>query len=161
MGAARSVAAHKRFFAAPEDGHQEAIVYKKQSRYHALLALAPILALLLSLLLLAHPRPVFASEDSDNASAEAAGQRARFAREFCGGSEQDVVEYKEKLRKILTEASQFDTRWQAGWQRGDSDAIQMRSLKLNSPPEFAVRVKSNCDRIKWQADNLLRARPPK
>jgi hypothetical protein len=154
-----------RFIAAPEDGHKEAIVYKNRSRYHALLALAPVLALLLSLLLplllLAQPRPVLASEDSANGSAEAAGQRARFAKEFCGGSEQDVVEYKEKLRKVLTEASQFDTRWQAGWQRGDSDAIQMRALQLNSPSEFAVRVKSNCDRIKWQADNLLRARPPK
>ncbi|MFM0012777.1 hypothetical protein PQR46_07680 [Paraburkholderia sediminicola] len=136
-------------------------MYKNRSRYHALLALAPVVALLLSLLLLAQPRPVLATEDSANASAEAAGQRARFAREFCGGSEQDVVEYKEKLRKVLTEASQFDTRWQAGWQRGDSDAIQMHSLQLNSPSEFAVRVKSNCDRIKWQADNLLRVRPPK
>ena len=150
-----------RFIAAPEDGHKEAIVYKNQSRYHALLALAPLLALLLSLLLLAQARPVLASEDSANGSAEAAGQRARFAKEFCGGSEQDVVEYKEKLRKVLTEATQFDTRWQAGWQRGDSDAIQMRALQLNSPSEFAVRVKSNCDRIKWQGDNLLRARPPK
>ncbi|NPT69102.1 hypothetical protein GS910_33450 [Paraburkholderia sp. RL16-012-BIC-B] len=126
-----------------------------------MVALAPVLALLLSLLLLAQPRSVLASEDSANGSAEAAGQRARFAKEFCGGSEQDVVEYKEKLRKVLTEASQFDTRWQAGWQRGDSDAIQMRSLQLNAPSEFETRVKGNCDRIKWQADNLLRVRPPK
>ncbi|NPT60528.1 hypothetical protein GNZ13_39750 [Paraburkholderia sp. 5N] len=120
-----------------------------------------MLMLGLSLLLLAQPRPALASEDSANDNAEAAGQRARFAQEFCGGSAQDVAEYKEKLRKVLTEASQFDTRWQAGWQSGDRDAIQMRSLQLNSPSEFAERVKGNCERIKWQADNALRARPPK
>jgi hypothetical protein len=111
----------------------------------------------LSLLLL----PALASEDGANASAEAAGQRARFAQEFCGESAQNVAQYKDKLKTVLTEASQFDTRWQTGWRRGDGDAIQMRSLQLNSPSEFAARVKGNCERIKWQADNSLRARPPK
>lgn len=161
METARSAAARLRFVAEPEDGHKEAIVYKNRSCAHVLLALAPVLALLLSLLLLVQPRPVLASEDSDNASAEAAGQRASFAKKFCGESEQEVADYKDKLRKVLTEASQFDTRWQAGWQRGDSDAIQMRSFQLSSPSEFAARVKSNCELIKWQADNLLRVRPPK
>jgi hypothetical protein len=135
-------------------------VYKNRSCYRvprALLTLAPLLVLVL----LAQPRLASASEDGANGSAEAAGQRARFAKEFCGGSAQDVAEYKEKLRKVLTEASQFDTRWQTGWRRGDSDAIQMRSLQLSSPSEFAVRVKGNCERIKWQADNSLRVRPPK
>lgn len=139
-----------------------------RSGHHALqasrapLAKIPALALLLvSLLLLAAPRPALASEDSANASAEAAGQRARFDQEFCGVSEQDVAAYKEKLRKVLTDASQFDTRWQMGWRRGDSDTIQMRSLQLNAPSEFAVRVKSNCERIKWQADNSLRVRAPR
>jgi hypothetical protein len=136
-------------------------VYKKRSWHHALFALAPMLALFLSLLLLAQPRPALASEDGANASAEAAGQRARFAQEFCGESAQNVTQYKEKLAKILVEASQFDTRWQMGWRRGDSDAIQMRSLQLNAPSEFAARVKANCERIKWQADNSLRARLPK
>jgi hypothetical protein len=132
-------------------------VYNKRSCYRALLALAPLLVVVL----LAQPQVASATEDGANASAEAAGQRARFDQEFCGGTAQDVAAYKEKLRKVLTEASQFDTRWQAGWQRGDSDAIQMRSLQLSSPAEFAVRVKGNCERIKWQADNLLRVRPPK
>jgi hypothetical protein len=138
-------------------GHKEAIVYHNRSCYRALLALAPLLVFAL----LAQPRLASASEDGANGSAEAAGQRARFAQEFCGDAAQDVTAYKEKLRKVLTEASQFDARWQAGWQRGDSDAIQMRSLQLSSPEEFAVRVKGNCERIKWQADNLLRVRPPK
>ncbi|MFM0731124.1 hypothetical protein PQQ52_11610 [Paraburkholderia sediminicola] len=132
-------------------------MYNSRSCYRALLGLAPLLVWVL----LAQPRLASASEDGANASAEAAGQRARFDQEFCGGTAQDVAAYKEKLRKVLAEASQFDTRWQAGWQRGDSDAIQMRSLQLSSPAEFAVRVKGNCDRIKWQADNLLRVRPPK
>ncbi len=136
-------------------------MYKNRSCHHALLAVAPMLALFLSLLLLAQPRPALASEDGANASAEAAGQRARFAQEFCGESAQNVAQYKDKLKTVLTEASQFDTRWQTGWRRGDGDAIQMRSLQLNSPSEFAARVKGNCERIKWQADNSLRARPPK
>ncbi|MGQ7934757.1 hypothetical protein [Paraburkholderia sp. D1E] len=128
-------------------------MYNNRSCYRALRGLVPLLVLVL----LAQPRLASASEDGANASAEAAGQRARFDQEFCGGTAQDVAAYKEKLRKVLTEASQFDTRWQ----RGDSDAIQMRSLQLSSPAEFAVRVKGNCERIKWQADNLLRVRPPK
>lgn len=136
-------------------------MYKNRSCYHVPLALAPMAMLLLSLLLLAQPRPALASEDSANANAEAAGQRAHFAREFCEESAHDVAEYKEKLRKVLADADQFDTRWQAGWRRGDSDAIQMRSLKINSPSEFASRVKGNCERIKWLAVNSLRARPPK
>ncbi|CAE6721466.1 hypothetical protein [Paraburkholderia haematera] len=134
---------------------------KNRFCHHALLAWAPTLMLLSSLLLLGQPRPALASEDSANASAEVAGQRARFDQELCGESAQDVANYKEKLRNVLTEASQFDTRWQAGWQRGNSDVTQMRSLRLNSPSEFAARLKGNCDRIKWQADNLLRARPQK
>jgi hypothetical protein len=147
----------RRSVAAPEYGQKEPIVSKNQSCRRPLLALA----LLLSLLLLAQPRPASASEDSANASAEAAGQRARFDQEFCGVSAQEVAEYKEKLRKVLTEASQFDTRWQSGWRRGDSDTIQMRSLQLNTPAEFAARVKSNCERIKWQANNALRVRAPR
>ncbi|MFM0502640.1 hypothetical protein [Paraburkholderia caffeinilytica] len=136
-------------------------MYKNRSCYHVLFSPAPMAMLLLALLLLAQPRPASASEDSANANAEAAGQRAHFAREFCGKSAHDEAEYKEKLRKVLTEADQFDTRWQAGWRRGDSDAIQMRSLQLSSPSEFAARIKSNCDRIRWQAENSLRARQPK
>ncbi|MFL9868656.1 hypothetical protein PQR67_31180 [Paraburkholderia fungorum] len=127
----------------------------------ALLAKIPALTLLFLSLLPLAPRPALASEDSANASAEAAGQRARFDQEFCGVSMHDVAAYKEKLRKVLADASQFDMRWQAGWRRGDSDAIQMRSLQLNSPSEFAVRVKGNCERIKWQADNSLRVRAPR
>jgi hypothetical protein len=133
-------------------------VYKNRSGYRTLSALTPLLILFL---LLALPRPVLASEDSENASAEAAGQRAHFAREFCGESAQDVAQYKQKLRNVLTEASQFDARWQAGWRRGDRDAIQMRSLRLSSPADFATRVKGNCERIKWQAANSLRVRSPR
>lgn len=130
-------------------------MYKNWSCYHTLLTAAPLLLVLLTQL-----RPALASEDSANASAEAAGERAHFVLAFCGGSAQDVTEYKEKLRKVLTEASQFETRWQAGWRRGDNDAIQMRSLQLNSPADFAARVKGNCERTKWQADNSLRPRAP-
>jgi hypothetical protein len=138
-----------------EHSRKEAIVDKNRCCYRVLRALAPLLIFVL----LAPPRPVLASEDGANASAEAAGRRARFAEEFCADSAQDVATYKEKLRKVLTDASQFEFRWQAGWQRGNNDAIPMRSLQLSSPAEFAVRVKSNCERIKWQADNLLRAHP--
>jgi hypothetical protein len=49
----------------------------------------------------------------------------------------------------------------ASEKRGDNDAMQMRSLQLNSPSESAARVKGNSERIKWQADNSLRVRPPK
>jgi len=113
------------------------------------------------ILALSVARPAFADEDTENANAEAAGQRAHFVREFCGQTADDVARYKEQLRAVLTQASQFDLRWQTGWRRGDNDAIQMRSLRLNSPEDFKVRVKANCSRIKWQAVNSLRARPDK
>ncbi len=119
----------------------------------------PALAAALVLLLLS--QPVLASEDSANANAEAAGQRAHFTREFCGASAEAVAQYKEKLKKVLTEANEFDARWQKGWRRGDQDAIQMRSLRLSSPAEFAERVKGNCGRIKWLSENSLRPKPPK
>ncbi|MFM0736025.1 hypothetical protein PQQ51_02110 [Paraburkholderia xenovorans] len=113
------------------------------------------------ILTLAVACPALGDEDSDNANAEAAGQRAHFVREFCGQTADDVAQYKEQLRGVLTQASQFDLRWQAGWRRGDNDAIQMRSLRLSSPEDFKVRVKNNCSRIKWQAANSLRPRPDK
>jgi hypothetical protein len=41
------------------------------------------------------------------------------------------------------------------------NAIQLRSLRLNIPAESALRVKTGCERIKWQADNSLRVRAPR
>jgi hypothetical protein len=41
------------------------------------------------------------------------------------------------------------------------NAIQLRSLRLNSPAESALRVKTSCERIKWQAGDALRVRPPR
>jgi hypothetical protein len=118
-------------------------------------------SLLLMLLMLLTPPPALASEEGANASTEAAGQRARFLQDFCGASPDDIAQYKDKLSKILTEASDFDTRWQNGWRLGERDALQLRALQLNSPAEFATRVKNNCERVRWQADNSLRPRVPK
>jgi hypothetical protein len=131
-------------------------VYKNRCCYNVRFALT----LTLLLLSVALPRPASASEDGANANAEAAGERAHFVQAFCGWTPADVAQYKAKLTKVLTEASQFDTRWQAGWRRGDSDAIQMRSLRLSAPTDYEARVKNNCGRIKWQIDNSLRPRSP-
>lgn len=109
-------------------------------------------------MLLALPRLCAADEDGDNAKAEASGQRAHFAQEFCGDTPDEIAQYKAKLKQALPQATQFDTRWQSGWKRGDNDALQMRSLQTGSPSEFASRVKVNCNRIKWQAENSLRVR---
>ncbi|PQV49220.1 hypothetical protein B0G83_107165 [Paraburkholderia sp. BL21I4N1] len=117
-------------------------------------------SLLVPLLLLSPP-PALASEEGANASSEAAGQRARFLQDFCGASPEDIAQYKEKLGKILTEASDFEARWQNGWRLGERDALRLRALQLNSPAEFATRVKSNCERVRWQAKNSLRPRVPK
>ncbi|NYH16930.1 hypothetical protein [Paraburkholderia bryophila] len=126
--------------------------------YRSLGAAASVLLMLIMSLT---PPPALASEEGANASTEVAGQRARFMQDFCGASPEDIAQYKEKLSKILTEASDFDTRWQNGWRRGERDALQLRALQLNSPAEFATRVKNNCERVRWQADNSLRPRPPK
>lgn len=118
-------------------------------------------SLLLMLLVLLTPPPALASEEGANASSEAAGQRARFLQDFCGASPEDIEQYKDKLRHVLIEASDFETRWQSGWRLGERDALQLRAMQLNSPAEFTTRVKSNCERVRWQADNSLRPRVPK
>ncbi|HZZ14153.1 MAG TPA: hypothetical protein VFE79_25970 [Paraburkholderia sp.] len=93
--------------------------------------------------------------------AEVSGQRAHFAQEFCGDTPDHVKQYKAKLRAVLKQATEFDTRWQTGWKRGENDSIQMRALRTSSPREFDARVKSNCGRLKWLEANALRTHPPK
>jgi hypothetical protein len=97
-------------------------------------------------------------ENAANTKAETAGERAYFAQEFCKVSAGRVSAYKERLRKALHDADNFDLRWQAGWRRAENGNIQMSSLRERDPAEFAARVKVNCERLKWMAQNSLR--PP-
>ncbi|MEX3809412.1 hypothetical protein AB3X96_03915 [Paraburkholderia sp. BR13439] len=113
-------------------------------------------ALCLSMLSLAAP---LASDASDaNMSAETAGERARFAQAFCGVSPERIGAYKERLRKVLTGATDFDQHWDAGWHRADDTNSQMNALRERDPKEFAARIKVDCERLKWMAGNALR--PP-
>jgi hypothetical protein len=141
--------------------HEEAIMNKRRFCDRSRGAATAQLLLLLLLFMLPPPPSALASEESANASTEAAGQRARFMQDFCGTSPEAIAQYKEKLAKVLTEASDFDTRWQSGWRLGERDALQLRALQLNSPAEFATRVKNNCERVRWQAANSLRPRAPR
>jgi hypothetical protein len=110
-------------------------------------------ALCLSMLSLAAP---LASGASDaNMSAETAGERASFAQAFCGVSPERIGAYKERLRKVLTGATDFDQHWDAGWQRADNTNSQMNALRERDPKEFAARIKVNCERLKWMAGNAL------
>lgn len=108
------------------------------------------------LLSAALPMSAVASEDAANAKAEAAGERAHFAQEFCQVSPERVGAYKERLRKVLHEASDFDRRWQVGWRHAEKDNSQMNALRDRDPTEFAARVKVNCERLKWMTENSLR-----
>jgi hypothetical protein len=99
-----------------------------------------------------------ATEDAANTKAETAGERAHFAQEFCEVPAERVGAYKERLRKALHGADNFDLRWQAGWRRAENGNSQMRSLRERDSEEFAARVKVNCERLKWMAQNSLR--PP-
>lgn len=108
------------------------------------------------LVLTALPRPAMASEDAANAKAETAGERAHFAREFCEVSSERVDAYKQRLRKVLHEASDFDRHWQVGWRRAENDNRQMAALRDRDPADFAARTKVNCERIKWMVQNSLR-----
>ncbi|KXU90905.1 hypothetical protein CI15_03085 [Paraburkholderia monticola] len=128
---------------------------KLSYRYRPLCA-----AVCLSMLSLAAP---LASRAADDASmrAETGGERASFAQTFCGVSPERVSDYKERLRKVLTDASDFDQHWDAGWHRGENINSQMNALREQDPKEFAARIKVNCERLKWLAGNALRPSAPK
>jgi hypothetical protein len=111
-------------------------------------------ALCLSMLSLAAPLASRAAGDP-NMRAETAGERASFAQAFCNVSPEQVGAYKERLRKMLTDASNFDQHWDTGWHRAESTNNQMSALRDRDPQEFAARIKVNCERLKWMAGNAL------
>ncbi|NML30810.1 hypothetical protein HHL14_08180 [Paraburkholderia sp. G-4-1-8] len=114
-------------------------------------------AVLLSMLSLAVPLAGHASEEGANLQAETAGERASFAQAFCEVSPEQIGNYKERLRKRLTEATNFDQHWDTGWRRAQSNNNQMSGLRERDPAEFASRIKVNCERLKWMAQNSLHA----
>lgn len=118
-----------------------------------------VLCVAVSVLTLSLAVPVAgrASEEGDNMKVETAGGRANFAQTFCQISPQRVDAYKEKLRKMLREADNFDQHWQTGWQRAQSNIGRMNGLRERDPQEFDARIKVNCERLKWLAGNSLRA----
>jgi hypothetical protein len=121
--------------------------------------LSPVAAVLL--LSMVWPQPGVANEDTANANARAAGERAHYAQTYCGTSPERIGAYKERLRHVLVDAGNFDLQWDTGWRRGEKEGIQMNAMRLHDPKEFASRVKTDCERIKWMAQNAVRARPQK
>jgi hypothetical protein len=99
-----------------------------------------------------------AAEVPADTKAETAGERAHFAQALCGASAERVDGYKQRLRKLLHDPADFDRHWQVGWSRAESGIGQMSALRERDPAEFASRIKANCGRLKWQAENAVR--PP-
>ncbi|WP_153100836.1 hypothetical protein [Paraburkholderia hayleyella] len=99
------------------------------------------------------------SDPQSSQTIEVAGARAHFAQEFCGFSPDNVASYRATLKKAFATVEDFDERWQTGWQQEEKGAIPMRALRLSDPADFAARLKGDCSRVKWQADNLLRTHP--
>jgi hypothetical protein len=129
----------------------------KRGQYCCRGIIAAALALSLSM---AVPMTSAAAAEAPEVKAETAGERAHFAEAFCAVPPGRVGEYKERLRKTLPATSDFDRHWQVGWKRAASGIGQMSALRDHDPQEFAERVKVNCERLKWMAENSLRARPP-
>lgn len=102
-----------------------------------------------------------ANEDAANADAQTAGERAHFAQQYCGTAPERIDTYKERIRKVLHDASNFDLQWQTGWHRGEKQDIQLNALRLNDPQKFASTVKTSCERLKWMAENAARRRARK
>ncbi|WP_144144781.1 hypothetical protein [Paraburkholderia sp. BCC1884] len=119
------------------------------------------LAAATSLVLITLTPPAAASEESADANAETAGERAHFAQMHCDVKPERIGGYKERLRHVLHDASDFDRSWQTGWSRGEKQDMRLDSLRRSDPEEYAARVKASCERLKWLAKNSLRARPPK
>jgi hypothetical protein len=130
----------------------------RQRPYCSRAIVAAASALVLSILL-----PVSNATGAEAAyiKVETAGERAHFAQAFCQVSPGQVDDYKERLRKRLPEVDDFDQHWQFGWARANRQVTDMSSLRERNPEEFASRIKPNCERLKWMADNSLRVRPQK
>lgn len=105
------------------------------------------------------PASALADQDAANDKAQAAGERAHFAQAFCQVPPERVAAYRQRLRKVLHDASDFDRYWQVGWRRAEKDDSQMSALRDRDPAEFAARIKVNCERLKWMAQNSLRSAP--
>lgn len=120
--------------------------------YRVLVAMGSVLLLSTAL-----PALRLASDDAASAKVETGGERAHFAQDFCQVTPERVGAYKERLRKMLPDVSDFDHRWERGWRRAAKDNSQMSALRDRDPAEFASRVKVNCERLKWMAENSLRS----
>jgi hypothetical protein len=120
--------------------------------------LATTFACLVSALL---PLSNAAADQESDLKVETAGERAHFAQAFCQVPPERVEGYKARLRTRLSDASDFDLHWQTGWSRASRQITEMSSLRERDPDEFAARIKVNCERLKWMAENSLRARAPK
>lgn len=100
------------------------------------------------------------AEDND-LKVEAAGERAHFAEALCQAPPERVAAYKARLRKRLSDVNDFDQHWQRGWTHADRQIVDMNSLRVSNPEEFASRLKPNCERLNWMAENSLRVRQQK
>jgi hypothetical protein len=128
----------------------------EQHGYSLMSAAALVISLTLVL-----PMSNAAAGEAADAKAETAGERAHFAQEFCAVSLERIGGYKERLRTTLNATGDFDRNWQIGWKRAESGIRQMNALRDRDPQDFAQRVKVNCARLKWMAENSLRAQTPK
>jgi hypothetical protein len=139
-----------------EGDGQEARVKIAQYRWSVMHAVA--LGLSLSMVL---PLSSAAADEDADLKTETAGGRAHFAQELCAVSPERIAGYKTRLRKSLHADSDFDRHWQMGWTQAESAIGQMNSLRDRDPKEFAGRIKVNCERLKWMAENALRSPPAK
>jgi hypothetical protein len=111
-------------------------------------------ALFASTLLVLPVTGAFGAEAADT-KVEVAGERAHFAQAFCQAPPGRVAAYKARLRNRLPDADDFDHHWQLGWTRADRQVRDMNSLRDSNPEEFGSRIKVNCERLKWMAENSL------
>jgi len=129
---------------------------ERQCCYRVLFAAASVLLLSAAL-----TGSSVAGEEAASANVEIAGERAHFAQKFCGTSPERIRGYKERVRGAQQQASDFDRHWDAGWRKGEDEDSQMSALRLGNPADFASRVKADCERLKWLAENSVRARTKK
>lgn len=100
----------------------------------------------------------WASANEPAQDIEVASVRAHFAQEFCGTSSARIAKFKQKLKSSYPNIKDFEEHWQFGWHREDDRMINFRSMRETNPTEYAERVKRDCARIKWQAENSVRVR---
>jgi hypothetical protein len=100
-----------------------------------------------------------ASDNVANETVHTAARGAHFGRALCGFTAAHIAQYKAKLKASLSDATDFDFHWDYGWTQEERELLQYQSLRVGDPQEYASRVESSCNRLRYRIKQAQGAAP--